>query len=196
MLAKPINPTRAQFDRAAAAIEKLGNPPFDSIRESDEVNITGSFISRSYCSERSWAAVPDQISCNLTYIYNYSNGSHEEKVQYVDILRRLNPRFRGIRINNGTHFLHISSCDEIVRLCVPPTLMNVRVNHIRPQYHDLAAWTRDPNNVYIGRGRIVIIGGQRFPPADSPWHNPFKVGKDGTRDEVIAKYRVHILEKN
>lgn len=30
--------------------------------------------------------------------------------------------------------------------------------------------------VYIGRG--------------SPWGNPFRIGPDGTRDEVIEKYRV------
>lgn len=30
--------------------------------------------------------------------------------------------------------------------------------------------------VYIGRG--------------SPWGNPFVIGKDGTREEVIAKFRV------
>ena len=37
------------------------------------------------------------------------------------------------------------------------------------------------NAVYIGRG--------------SPWGNPFVIGKDGTRDEVIALYKEHILPK-
>lgn len=32
--------------------------------------------------------------------------------------------------------------------------------------------------VYIGRG--------------SPWGNPFIIGKDGTRDEVIAKYEAYL----
>lgn len=32
--------------------------------------------------------------------------------------------------------------------------------------------------VYIGRG--------------TPWGNPFKVGRDGTRDEVIQKYWEHL----
>ena len=33
-------------------------------------------------------------------------------------------------------------------------------------------------DVYIGRGGI--------------WGNPFVIGKDGDRDEVIAKYRAHL----
>ena len=35
--------------------------------------------------------------------------------------------------------------------------------------------------VFIGRGSI--------------WGNPYKIGRDGTRDECIAKYRVHIVKK-
>jgi hypothetical protein len=34
---------------------------------------------------------------------------------------------------------------------------------------------REPYDVYIGR--------------PSKWGNPFQIGRDGTRDEVIAKYR-------
>ena len=34
-------------------------------------------------------------------------------------------------------------------------------------------------DVYIGRG--------------SKWGNPFVIGKDGTRDEVISKYEMHIM---
>lgn len=36
----------------------------------------------------------------------------------------------------------------------------------------------NPYDVYIGRG--------------GPWGNPFPVGRDGTRAEVIAKYRAWI----
>lgn len=36
-------------------------------------------------------------------------------------------------------------------------------------------------NVYIGR--------------PSKWGNPFSIGKDGTREEVIAKYKIYILQK-
>lgn len=35
-----------------------------------------------------------------------------------------------------------------------------------------------PYDVYVGRPSI--------------WGNPFFIGRDGTRDEVIAKYREHI----
>ena len=36
-------------------------------------------------------------------------------------------------------------------------------------------------DVYIGRGSI--------------WGNPFRIGKDGSKDEVIEKYREMILER-
>jgi len=38
-----------------------------------------------------------------------------------------------------------------------------------------------PHDVYIGRG--------------SRWGNPFKIGVDGTREDVIEKYRVWILSQ-
>ena len=36
-----------------------------------------------------------------------------------------------------------------------------------------------PYDVYIGR--------------PGPWGNPFEIGKDGTRAEVIEKYRIYLL---
>jgi hypothetical protein len=38
---------------------------------------------------------------------------------------------------------------------------------------------RESYDVYIGRPSV--------------WGNPFEIGKDGTREEVIAKYREHLL---
>jgi len=40
---------------------------------------------------------------------------------------------------------------------------------------------KEPFDVYIGRGR------------GSVWGNPFEIGKDGTRTEVIAKYKEYLL---
>jgi hypothetical protein len=40
---------------------------------------------------------------------------------------------------------------------------------------------RDRHDVYIGRG--------------GPWGNPFRIGRDGTRDEVIEKYRVWLWDE-
>ena len=48
--------------------------------------------------------------------------------------------------------------------------MTIRVVHCK----------RDPYDVYIGRG--------------SKWGNPFKIGEHGTREEVIALYKAHILD--
>lgn len=46
---------------------------------------------------------------------------------------------------------------------------------------------KEPYDVYIGR-RI-----HQFP--DSIWGNPYVIGRDGTREEAIAKYREYILGK-
>lgn len=40
---------------------------------------------------------------------------------------------------------------------------------------------RDKHDVYIGR--------------PSKWGNPFVIGRDGTRTQVIAKYRAWLLEQ-
>lgn len=45
----------------------------------------------------------------------------------------------------------------------PPVVVNLR---------------KEKYDIYIGR--------------PSPWGNPFAIGKDGTREEVIAKYRLYI----
>jgi hypothetical protein len=71
----------------------------------------------------------------------------------------------------------------------------VKVDKIRPNYNNLQIWMNDPNNVYIGRRGIVFIDKVRFPPHDSVWANPFKIDKDGNRDQVIQKYKEYILSK-
>lgn len=78
-------------------------------------------------------------------------------------------------------------------------VVNVRVCNIRPKYRDLHDWCQDCDNVYIGRKGIVFIdqgaGKQRFPKADSIWANPFKIGRDGSAEQVVAKYREYITER-
>lgn len=45
---------------------------------------------------------------------------------------------------------------------------------------------KEPNTVYIGRVWGPFKQG-------SKWGNPFKTGRDGTIDEVLAKYEAHII---
>ncbi len=72
----------------------------------------------------------------------------------------------------------------------------VKVDNIRPKgYQNLREWFNDLNNVYVARRGVVLIDKVRFPPKDSIWANPFKIDKDGTRDQVIQKYREYILNK-
>ena len=47
----------------------------------------------------------------------------------------------------------------------------------------------NPNDIYIGRFHRSKYG---FYPR-SKWHNPFRIDKDGTRDEVIAMYKSYIF---
>lgn len=75
------------------------------------------------------------------------------------------------------------------------SVVNVKVAHIRPRYDNLKEWCEDPNNIYIGRKGIVFIDGKRYPEKDSFWANPYKIDKDGNIDEIIEKYRIHILKK-
>lgn len=49
-------------------------------------------------------------------------------------------------------------------------------------------WVR-PDYVYVGRA----VRTYRIPA--SKWGNPFKLGKDGDRDEVIALYREYLLNR-
>ncbi len=81
------------------------------------------------------------------------------------------------------------------------SVVNCKVKYIRPQYNNLKEWMDDPNNVYIGRAGVVFVTNEetgnkeRFPKFSSVFANPFKVGKDGTREEVIALYRDYTEEK-
>lgn len=45
--------------------------------------------------------------------------------------------------------------------------------------------------VYNKRG--FVPKGAVYVGRPSPWGNPFKIGRDGTREEVIARYRDYIL---
>lgn len=75
-------------------------------------------------------------------------------------------------------------------------VVNVKVANIRPKYKNLKEWIDDDkNNVYIGRKGVVFIDGKRYPNEDSVWHNPYKINKNRTREDVIEKYKIYIMEK-
>ncbi len=69
---------------------------------------------------------------------------------------------------------------------------NVSVKYIRPGHKDLKAWAEDKDNLYVGRAGVVFIDGERYPKAGSPFANPYKIGVDGDRAEVLRKYRAYI----
>jgi len=74
------------------------------------------------------------------------------------------------------------------------SVVNVRVNNIRPRYNNLEEWMKDKNNVYIGRSGIVFIDNKRYPPNGSIWANPYKV-VNSNREMCIRNYEIYIREK-
>jgi Domain of unknown function (DUF4326) len=79
------------------------------------------------------------------------------------------------------------------------TVVNVKVNSIRPAYKNLKEWMEDTNNVYIGRRGVVFVDKVRWPPQDSTFCNPFKMDASaedqvGERKRVIGLYKQHLEE--
>jgi hypothetical protein len=75
------------------------------------------------------------------------------------------------------------------------SIQNVKVANIRPTFDNLKEWCEHPDNVYIARKGVVFVNKQRYPPKDSIWYNPYKIGKDGNRNEVIQKYETYIRNR-
>lgn len=76
------------------------------------------------------------------------------------------------------------------------SIVCVSVKYTRPKYKTLRDWMADPQNVYIGRkGTVFITRRLAYPPKDSIWMNPFRVGVDGCQTTVLTKYRNYITEK-
>jgi hypothetical protein len=75
------------------------------------------------------------------------------------------------------------------------SVINCKVKYIRPKYNNLKEWIEDSNNIYIGRAGVVFKNKERYPKKSSDFANPFKIGKDGTREEVIQKYKQFISNK-
>lgn len=80
------------------------------------------------------------------------------------------------------------------------SVVNCKVKYIRPKYDNLKIWMEDNNNIYVGRAGVVFIKKEdgekeRFPKIQSIFANPFKIGKDGSRDDVLEKYRKYIIKK-
>lgn len=87
-----------------------------------------------------------------------------------------------------------SDNDEYIKIR-ETTVFNSKVKYIRPKYNNLKECLEDKNNIYIGRRGILVIDERRFPEENSPWANPYKVGKDGDLKEVLKKYKIYIKEK-
>lgn len=71
------------------------------------------------------------------------------------------------------------------------SVVNVRKNELNKMgYASFEEWSRDPNNVYIGRDMQWAVSGI----VGSKWSNPFSVKKYG-RELALEKYKTYINEK-
>ncbi len=80
------------------------------------------------------------------------------------------------------------------------SVVNCKVEYLRKEgYTNLKEWCADSQNEYVGRAGVVFVkegeSKERFPKKQSVFCNPFKVGKDGTREEVIAKFTTYMRAK-
>ncbi|KDO21667.1 hypothetical protein SPRG_13005 [Saprolegnia parasitica CBS 223.65] len=77
----------------------------------------------------------------------------------------------------------------------PTTVVNVNAQSLRRMgYRSLDAWlAASPHHKYVGRGMAARDGKPAMP--GSVWGNPFKIGRDGTRDDVVQQYRDYITDK-
>ncbi|OQR97478.1 hypothetical protein THRCLA_06936 [Thraustotheca clavata] len=75
------------------------------------------------------------------------------------------------------------------------TVINVNAKSLRALgYKSIDAWfAASPNHVYIGRAMPAYQGKSAIP--GSVWGNPFKIGRDGTREDVVTKYHAYITAK-
>jgi len=62
----------------------------------------------------------------------------------------------------------------------------VNIRSPRIKYSDIIG---NPDYVYIGRAN------KYYDLKESKWHNPFRIGIDGDREQVIKKYKEYILNK-
>ena len=51
-----------------------------------------------------------------------------------------------------------------------------------------------PKRIQVKRGQ-KLPDGARLACRPSKWGNPYQIGRDGTRQEVIAKYRAWIIQQ-
>lgn len=100
-----------------------------------------------------------------------------------------------------THWIYLKSYNakKLVSEDITTNVVCVKVDHLRPKYKNLKEWMADSQNVYIGCRGIVFINKVRFPPKNSKFANPFKIGgklgrskEKMTRDDVLRLYKEHL----
>lgn len=131
---------------------------------------------------------PQRVDTSQQYVPTQNNGGKASSVLSVSVI-----------LSGGCD--RSKSDTLLARMILTGTMttsvVNVRVASIRPLGYDtLKAWIADSSkNAYIGRAGMVFVEGARFPLTGSPFANPYKIGKDGTREEVLTKYHEFMMAR-
>jgi hypothetical protein len=125
-----------------------------------------------------WCWARCEIVDNLEYDI-FDKGERLKICEYTD---RPNPYKLKMKKNKVTF---INTTEE-------PSVVNVKCQYIKPEgYMSSSAWLEQKNHLYIGRN-VGYNPQWKWPK--SKWANPFKVGKDGTLDDVLEKYEKYVRE--
>lgn len=67
---------------------------------------------------------------------------------------------------------------------------------VNVKYENLQDWLYEDNHFYIGPANVFKLpDGQMFPSMPSVFTSSFEIGKDGNREEVLAKYEEELRMK-
>jgi len=105
----------------------------------------------------------DDIHRNVKYIPNHANGDPYHNDCKIGRITSMNDMFVFVKYGPGDTSAG-TKCENLIWV---PTLYNKRRDVLIPR-----------NAVYIGR--------------PSKWGNPFTIGKDGTREQVVDKYFTYL----
>lgn len=75
---------------------------------------------------------------------------------------------------------HCSVCASELYQDICPQCSKREQEHYEKFLTKVVHCKKEPYDIYIGR--------------PSKWGNPFKIGVDGTRDEVLEKYKIYMLQ--
>lgn len=78
------------------------------------------------------------------------------------------------------------------------SVVNCKVEFIRPIYNNLEEWIADTNNYYIEENRRVVIRGRSYPYKDSIFKIPAKIKrqKNINKQQMLELYKDYLIDRS